>query len=167
MKKKKRNVSPIEQKESHRVTSRSSRTRQDKRNDRLYNKTQLIKKIEEHVRYFCNQKCNVPKKTDLFTKIKFNNFNSKQKKSDNKIKRLRKEVKYLREELNYVKNELRCLEQENIDLNSQSLQEVAKDETMRKEIELKNKNIDELINQVTKLNLNKEKKINMIENLNA
>ncbi|CAG8442029.1 1227_t:CDS:2 [Dentiscutata heterogama] len=151
-KKEKRSVPPTERKESHRVTRNgSSRTRQDKRNDRLFNKTQLIKKIEGHMRYLSNQKHNAPEEDNFiyrnqiqwFNRLKevakaadaddlltfqsiYSEFNSK-KNYDDEIKSLRKEIRHLKKELN---------------------REAAENENMRNE---NDENIDKLTSQIVKL----------------
>lgn len=110
----KNNVSNKSELESKRVTtSRSSITRQEKRSDRLYNKTQLIKKIDGHMRYLRSQKRNASEEFGFiyedqiqwFGRLKgvaraaneddlsifqtiYSDFHSRQEKSDDEIKRL-------------------------------------------------------------------------------
>ncbi|KAF0420756.1 hypothetical protein F8M41_006911 [Gigaspora margarita] len=52
-----------------------SYTRQERRNDRLYNKPLLIKQIKGYIRIFRNQKHNVPKEDDFIFEEKIIYFN--------------------------------------------------------------------------------------------
>ncbi|CAG8850732.1 35386_t:CDS:2, partial [Gigaspora margarita] len=159
-------------------------TRQERRNNRLYNKPHLIKQIEGYIRILHNQKRNAPKEDEFIfeEKIKWFNrlkeiartskeddfslfqlihsdFNHVKKESDDKIKRLCKEVEGLRKELEKVKNKLNELEQAN---NADS---VLNSNSMRMELDKKDEYIDILTKQVSELKLVNEKKNNLIKNL--
>ncbi|CAG8847237.1 45229_t:CDS:2 [Gigaspora margarita] len=160
--------------------SQRSNTRQERRNDRLYNKPQLIKQIEGYIRILRNKKRSAPKEDEFIfeEKIKWFNrlneivrasneddlsifqsihsdFNRAKKESDDEIK----EVEGLRKELEKVKNKLNELEQAN---NADS---VLNSNSMRMELDQKDEYIDKLTKQVSELKLVNEEKNNSIKNL--
>ncbi|CAG8803219.1 8277_t:CDS:1, partial [Gigaspora rosea] len=98
-------------KRNQNVQYQDNRTRQDRRNDRLYNRSHLIKQIDGYLRILRSQKRNAPKEDELifddkiqwFNKLKesartaneddlsffqsiYSDFNSIKKKSDDEIK---------------------------------------------------------------------------------
>ncbi|CAG8767213.1 45555_t:CDS:2 [Gigaspora margarita] len=146
-------------------------TRRDRRNERLYNRPHLIKKIDGYLRILSNQKLNAPKEDELifdaeiqwFTNLKefTRNANENNLSLFQSIYSDFNKLKQLKEELRVVKNKLELLEQENdtdFDLNSRNL-------LMKAEIVQKDTDIDNLTRKVADLNLINEERIKMINNL--
>ncbi|KAF0409783.1 hypothetical protein F8M41_008335 [Gigaspora margarita] len=82
--------------------SQRSNTRQERRNNRLYNKPQFIKQIEGYIRILHNQKHNTHKEAEFIFEDKIKYFN-----------RLCEEVEDLKKELKIVIIKLNELEQAN------------------------------------------------------
>ncbi|CAG8761441.1 1040_t:CDS:2 [Racocetra fulgida] len=116
--------------------------RQAKRNERLYNMTQLIKTIEAYLRILhANEK-----DLEIFQLI-YSDFNSLKRKSDEEIER---------EQLETAKNKIKKLEENEADSDSN---------LMRMEIDKKNEDIDNLTREVSTLKLDNKEKDNSIESL--
>ncbi|CAG8453961.1 16701_t:CDS:2 [Dentiscutata heterogama] len=150
--------------------------RQDRRNDRLYNRSYLIKQIDGYLRILRSQKRNAPKEDELIFDDKIQWFNELKESartaneddlsffqsiySDfNKLKQLKEELRDVKNKL----NKLELLEQESdagLDLHSQNL-------LMKTEIVQKNTEIDNLTRKVTDLNLVNEERIKLINDLEA
>ncbi|CAG8566327.1 2246_t:CDS:2, partial [Gigaspora rosea] len=129
-------------------------TRQDRRNERLYNKYHLIKKIDGYLRILRNKKLNAPKEDEFIFDVE--------------IQCLLEKISHLENELKDVKNKLEMLKQKNnADLNDEDLYLNSQNLQMKTEIIQNDADIVNLTRKVAELNLANEKRIKLINDLEA